>query len=120
MKNIDLNESLKLIESVNNKVLLIVVTSSDCPACKEYTLKVLPKIEEKFKSYLDLYLIDVNKIPNFKQFPPIATPISYFYIKNSKVFPIIRPGYAEEHTIDNEMAKFKRVLKGESFEQVFE
>jgi len=119
MKNINYENCVDIVKNINNKIVAIIIISKDCTSCSNYINNSLKHIVEKYSDIFEVYLIENKDIPTSKIFPSVYTPISYFFIKNCDVFPIIRPGVANLNQLENELLKFKLILKGDKFEQVF-
>jgi len=68
---------------------------------------------------LNSIIMDIEKHPTQGTLPVPTVPITYFYIKDCKVFPLMRPGYAGLEILEGEIKKFKLLLKGEPFETVY-
>ena len=96
------------VENISNKIIGVIVTKDDCPACKNFIETSVSKLKDE---QLEIYLLDINNIP--------MTPMSYFYIKGSEVFPLLRQGVAKLNALQNEISKFKKILNGEKFNNVF-
>ena len=102
------------IENINDKIIAVVITKDDCDACKHYIETSLSKIEDE---KLEIYSLDIKEVKTL--FPLPRTPITYFFIKDCKVFPILREGVAQLNNLKNEVKQFKRILNGEKFNEVF-
>ena len=119
MREINYQESVDIINSINNKIIAIIITKEGCPACSLFIDNAVLNIEKKYSDIFEAYKIEHDNIPTAKIFPVLQTPITYFFIKGSDVFPIIRPGVANLDQLENEILKFKLILKGDKFQQVF-
>jgi hypothetical protein len=104
------------VENISNKIIGVIVTKDDCPACKNFIETSVSKLKDE---QLEIYLLDINNIPTNKILPLPMTPMSYFYIKGSEVFPLLRQGVAKLNALQNEISKFKKILNGEKFNNVF-
>jgi hypothetical protein len=116
VNSISYEELKRKIEYISDKIICVVVTKEECLACEHFIKTSISKLED---DKLETYTIDINDIPTTEILPLPLTPLTYFYIKGSDVFPVIRQGMAEFENLKNEIKQFKRVLKGEKFNEVF-
>ena len=114
------DEAVEVIKNISkDKVLGIVMTSSTCEVCKKFVTETLEKINQQYSDVVEIYQMDIEKHPTQGTLPVPTVPITYFYIKDCKVFPLMRPGYAGLEILEGEIKKFKLLLKGEPFETVY-
>ena len=114
VNSISYEEIKSKIENINDKIIAVVITKDDCDACKHFIETSISKLEDE---KLEIYSLDIDNIKTL--FPLPRTPITYFFIKDCEVFPILREGVAELDNLKNEVKQFKRILNGEKFNEVF-
>ena len=106
-------------ELKNNKgILWAYLSKKDCPACGNFS-DVINKIKPNHEKYLNVLEYKIDNEDEFKLFPHLAYPMSYFYIYGKQEVPFIRQGFVPEDVINNEILLFKRVLDGEDVNEVF-
>ena len=114
VNNISYEEIKVKLKNINDKIIAVVITQSDCETCKHFIKSSLSKIKDE---KLEIYSLDIEKIETL--FPLPVTPVTYFFIKNCDMYPIIRQGFADLNNLKNEVKQFKRILNGEKFNEVF-
>ena len=121
MKKIETyDEAVEIISNISKeKALGIVMTSSTCEVCKKFVETTLSKINEQYSNVIDIYQMDVEQHPTNKTLPVPTIPITYLYVKDCDVFPLMRPGYTNFERFEQEIGQLKRLLKGEPFEVVY-
>ena len=115
-KALELADSWIEKENPENKILGLIFSREDCGACTHMIDVVLPdvKITEEFELY-EVVTDDGSGV----HFPPLRTPISYFYVPGSPKMPIIREGVGPSDAVEFDMQNMVKVLNGADYRKTF-
>lgn len=94
----------------------VFFTRNDCEACKMMMEETIA--ECGFPSSVEIYEVEItdkNEIP----FPPMRTPIAYFFVPNSPKMPIVREGVAPPEPVIEDVNKMISVMNGADYWSTF-
>jgi|TARA_Y100000310_G_C20672065_1_gene810829 hypothetical protein len=118
LRTITYEGASKLVKKVKDglmkEVLCIIAVDEGCPVCFQMTNKILPQVKEMFNGDIDFVELNVDNEDLI--FPPVNTPVCFFYIRGNKTFPIVKTGLAPiESVIQDveEIVTFNRKNNGQ-------
>jgi len=116
MKYISYDQAEKLVKNNKDKILIFVLGKKDCVACSTFSNSFYPNLKQE--DNLEIYGLNLDK--DYKTiFPPLKSPMFYFYTAGSEVYPMIRENLPPENIFIGEIEQQKKILNGESFYEVY-
>ena len=114
MKTISYSQAQELVRE-NKFVLCIVLSRSDCKVCDEWVPAILePQCN---KRNIELVSVQYDKDPSII-FPPVESPIIYFYVVGIEE-PLIRAGAALEEFVVRDLDRLVKVANGTSINEAY-
>lgn len=122
MNYVNYEEAKQIVEKVKNgdtkKIVVFMLGKSDCPACNLFGSDIFPQIQKEVGGDMEIYGIRLD-IDYHTLFAPLRSPMFYFFVPNSEVFPIIRENLPPPEMFINEIKIQKRIVEGESYYDVY-
>lgn len=116
MKYISYTEAENLIKNNKDKIFIFVLGKEDCVACSTFFTTFYPNLKKE--NSVEIFGLNLGK--DYKTiFPPLKSPMFYFYTAGSEIYPMIRENLPPEEIFINEIKQQKRILNGESFYEVY-
>lgn len=122
MNYVSYEEASEIVEKVKNgetkKIIVFMLGKPDCPACNLFGSDVFPQIKKEVGEDMEIYGIRLG-VDYDTLFAPLRSPMFYFFVPNSEVFPIIRENLPPPEMFINEIKVQKRIVEGESYYEVY-
>ena len=121
IKEIDFEDAYELANNYKNckskqdTVMGLFFLRKECGACKHMMEEVLPNAT--IPPEMKLFKIYTNN--HDMPFPPIRTPMAYFFVGGSPVMPILREGVGPVDAVTFDFEQMVKILNGADYYKTF-
>ena len=113
------NETISFWNEENSKIKCVIFYKQDCPYCDDFIPHVLEPALDAKSEHFDVrkICVDTSGLP----FPPLSTPVVYFYIPNTtEPMPLIRSSGATPEILNDDLTAMISVKdEGKTIQQAF-